>query len=365
MRAVEHHDPGLLQHRRHLVRATRVVVVVAEHRQDRDVEVAHGVGEDRGLLRLAVRREVAGQQDEVHLTGQRAERSRARSRSPSRPKWTSPAAAIRIRHSRARAWADGWGLSSSLVAGTHVAMASDEQPFADIEHALKRAAAALREADLAFLLGGSLASWARGGPETRHDLDLMIKPQDVERALAALEAAGMRPERPPEDWLVKAWDGDTLVDLIYCPKGLPMDDDVIARGEELSVLGMEIRVMALEDVMATKLMALTEHSLRYEGLLQIARALREQIDWDAVRSRTEQSPFARAFFVLLEGLDILPGPGPCGAARTPACASSHRRVPPRHREGRRPSWQPPRSPASICAGWQTSSRSVAASSPSS
>jgi hypothetical protein len=186
-------------------------------------------------------------------------------------------------------------------------MASDEQPFAEIEHALKRAAAALREADVPFLLGGSLASWARGGPQTRHDLDLMIKPDDVERSLAALSEAGMRPERPPEEWLVKAWDGETLVDLIYCPKGLPMDDDVIARGEELSVLGMEIRVMALEDVMATKLMAITEHSLRYEGLLQIARALREQIEWSTVRARTESSPFARAFFVLLEGLEIVPG----------------------------------------------------------
>jgi hypothetical protein len=51
---------------------------------------------------------------------------------------------------------------------------------------------------------------------------------------------------------VVAGDGDTLVDLIYCPKGLPMGDDVFARGEELSVLGMEIRVMALEDVMATR-----------------------------------------------------------------------------------------------------------------
>ena len=195
-------------------------------------------------------------------------------------------------------------------------MASDEQPFAEIEHALKRAAAALREADVPFLLGGSLASWARGGPETRHDLDLMIKPEDVERALEALSEAGMRPERPPEEWLVKAWDGETLIDLIYCPKGLPMDDDVIARGEVLSVLGMEIRVMALEDVMATKLMALTEHSLRYEGLLQIARALREQIDWDTVRARTESSPFARAFFVLLEGLDILPGRPQGGGRQT-------------------------------------------------
>jgi hypothetical protein len=181
---------------------------------------------------------------------------------------------------------------------------SDEQPFAEIEHALKRAAAALRDADIPFLLGGSLASWARGGPQTRHDLDLIIKPQDAERALETLKEAGMRPERPPEDWLLKAWDGDTLVDLIYCPKGLPVDDELIARGEELSVLGMDIRVMALEDVMATKLLALTEHSLRYESLLQIARALREQIDWPAVRARTEQSPFARAFFVLLEGLGI-------------------------------------------------------------
>ncbi|MET0817127.1 MAG: nucleotidyltransferase, partial [Solirubrobacteraceae bacterium] len=181
-------------------------------------------------------------------------------------------------------------------------------PFAQIEATLKKAARALRDADVPFLLGGSLASWARGGPETRHDLDLMIKPEDVERSLEALTEAGMRPERPPEDWLVKAWDGHTLVDLIYCPKGLPMGDDVLARGEELSVLGMEIRVMALEDVMATKLMAITEHSLRYEGLLQIARALREQIDWPAVRARTEKSPFARAFFVLLEGLEILPSP---------------------------------------------------------
>lgn len=186
-------------------------------------------------------------------------------------------------------------------------MASDEPGFEEIEHALKRAAAALRDADVPFLLGGSLASWARGGPETRHDLDLMIRPEDADRALQALVDAGLRAEDPPEEWLVKAWDGDVLVDLIFGPKGLPMTDEVIARGESMAVLGMEIRVMALEDVLTTKLMALSEHAMRFESLLQIARALREQIAWDAVRDRTESSPFARAFFVLAEGLDILPG----------------------------------------------------------
>jgi putative nucleotidyltransferase-like protein len=185
-------------------------------------------------------------------------------------------------------------------------MTSEEQPFSDIEATLKKAAAALRGADVPFLLGGSLASWARGGPETRHDLDLMIKRSDVDRAVAALTEAGMRAEDPPEEWLVKAWDGDVLVDLIFAPKGLTMDDDVIARGEEISVLSMQIRVMALEDVLITKLMALTEHNLAYEGVLAMARALREQVDWAHVRAATASSPFARAFFVLLEGLEILP-----------------------------------------------------------
>src|ERR1044071_5757227 len=91
-----------------------------------------------------------------------------------------------------------------LSRGTHPGMATDDDDFEAIEHALKRAAAALRDADVPFLLGGSLASWARGGPETRHDLDLMIRPGDAETALQALVDAGMTPDDPPEEWLVKA-----------------------------------------------------------------------------------------------------------------------------------------------------------------
>ena len=41
--------------------------------------------------------------------------------------------------------------------------------------------------------------------------------------------------------------------------------------------------MALEDVIATKVLSLTEHSVDYATLLVMARALREQIDWGAVR----------------------------------------------------------------------------------
>ena len=189
-------------------------------------------------------------------------------------------------------------------------MSSDEQqqdlPFSQMEATLKRSAAALRDAGIQFLLGGSLASWARGGPETTHDLDLMLKPADAERALEVLCGLGMKAERPPEDWLMKVWDGDVLIDLIHGPSGIDMSDEVIERGETLNVLSMEMKVMSLEDVLTTKLEALTEHSLDYAGILQIARALREQIDWQVVRERTHDSPYAKAFFVLVEELGIAP-----------------------------------------------------------
>jgi putative nucleotidyltransferase-like protein len=186
---------------------------------------------------------------------------------------------------------------------------AERYSFDDIGAAMKRAAAALRDADVEFALAGSLASWARGGPETTHDLDFVIRAGEGERALEALEAAGMRREDPPEEWLVKAWDDSgVLIDLIFGPSGVDADA-VLARAEVLNVLSMEIPVMALEDVIVTKVMSLTEHSIDYGTLLEMARALREQIDWAAVRARTAQSPFARAFFVLLEGLEILPEAG--------------------------------------------------------
>jgi hypothetical protein len=175
---------------------------------------------------------------------------------------------------------------------------------------MKRAAAALREADVEFALAGSLATWARGGPKSSHDLDFVLRERDGERALHALEAIGMRREDPPEEWLVKAWDGnDVLVDLIFGPSGVDADQ-VLAGAETLNVLSMEIPVMALEDVIVTKVMSLTEHSIDYGTLLEMARALREQIDWAEVRRRTAESPFADAYFVLLDRLEIVPASGP-------------------------------------------------------
>jgi hypothetical protein len=188
---------------------------------------------------------------------------------------------------------------------------------------MKVTIAALREADVRFMLGGSMAVWARGGPEPDKDLDLMVDPDQAEAALDALAGAGMRVERPPEEWLYKAWHDEVLIDLIFSPSGLELTDEVFARGQTIPVMSVGTPVMALEDVLVTMLYALDEHTLDYSQLLLITRAVREQIDWPALGRRAAASPFAKAFITMVEELGIAPAPA---RARQRGAGESQTRV---------------------------------------
>ena len=187
-------------------------------------------------------------------------------------------------------------------------MSENGSDFEKIVDTMKKAAAILRDAEIPFALAGGLGAWPRGGPATDHDVDFYVKPDDAERAQRALVDAGMQPHDPPEDWLLKVYDDDVLIDLIFRPSGGPVTDEELARAEELEVLAMRVPVAPLEDILATKLLALTEQEPDFSGVLELARSVREQVDWDDVRERTTQSPFAKAFFTLAEELAIAPPP---------------------------------------------------------
>ena len=64
-------------------------------------------------------------------------------------------------------------------------------------------------------------------------------------------------------------------------------------------------VASLGDVLTTKLLAINEQDPDLSSVLEMARSLREQIDWELVRERTAGSPFARAFFTLVEELGVI------------------------------------------------------------
>jgi hypothetical protein len=210
------------------------------------------------------------------------------------------------------------GAFRSVLGGHFLGMDKDAPSSLDeLTESLKRAVSALEGQKVPYLLGGGLGCWARGGPPSSNDIDLMVAAAEAERALDALAGAGMRAEKPPEQWLFKAWDGEVLIDLIFEPAGMRITPEVFERGDELSVAGMYVRVMALEDILVTKLLALDEHSADYRDLLQIGRALREQVDWARLRERTSSSPFACAFFAIAEGLQIASSEAP---ARLPSQA---------------------------------------------
>ena len=187
-------------------------------------------------------------------------------------------------------------------------MSARTPSFDEIQQTLKKTAAALNAAGVDYVLAGGVACWARGGAPSATDLDYMVRPAHSERALEALVETGLRADRPPEEWLLKAWDGDVLVDLIFVPTGIAVDDEVFAHGDQVDVAAYEMTVMALEDVLTTQLLSSVEHKLDYETPVQIARSLRDQVDWDELRARTADSPFAKAFFVLVEELGVVPRP---------------------------------------------------------
>jgi predicted nucleotidyltransferase len=186
-------------------------------------------------------------------------------------------------------------------------VADQDREFERLLQAMKKAAGALHAAEVPFVLGGGLACWARGAPKTEHDVDFLVRPADAERASTALAEAGLRTETPPEGWLLKAYDDGVLIDLIFEPQGGPVDDALFARAEDMEVHATRLKVAALEDVLVQKLLALSEQEPDFSSVLELARSLREQVDWDEVRERTEESAFAKGYFTMLDELEIVPG----------------------------------------------------------
>ena len=175
--------------------------------------------------------------------------------------------------------------------------------------ALKRVAATLKAADIPFALGGSFAVYAHGGHSSDHDVDFLLREQDKDAALKALADVGFRTEQPPEDWLVKVYDEDRMVDLIYRPIETPVTDETLRDTEMISVEAINMPVISATQLMIHKLLSYSQHYCDFATGFPVARSLREQIDWPRVRRETAGSPYAEAFLVLLDRLDVVPLPG--------------------------------------------------------
>ena len=179
---------------------------------------------------------------------------------------------------------------------------TDEQE--ELREALKRVAVTLKDAGVPFALGGGYAAWALGGPEPEHDVDFVVAEEDAQRAERALTEAELRVEQPPEDWLFKVFCGDAMVDVLFRIADDPVQPDLLDRAVDIEVLSVRMPVLSATDTIAAKLVALSEHSCDYGKVLPSARALREQVDWAALRATTKGNTYAEACLFLLDRLGI-------------------------------------------------------------
>ncbi|EWT07683.1 hypothetical protein N864_01060 [Intrasporangium chromatireducens Q5-1] len=182
-------------------------------------------------------------------------------------------------------------------------MGSEETP--DLREALKTVAVALKRSGVPFALMGGYAAWARGGPEPDHDVDFLIAEEDSAAAAKFLAEEGLDVVEPPEDWLFKVFTNGAMVDVIFRDSDLTAGRDLVERATVMQVLSVDMPVMPATELVASKLNALDEHYCDLTMPLAVARALREQVDWERVERDTSGNDFAAAVLYLLRRLGII------------------------------------------------------------
>jgi hypothetical protein len=175
----------------------------------------------------------------------------------------------------------------------------------DLREALKLVAVSLKDSGIPFALAGSYALWARGGPEPDHDVDFVVAEDDAARTAEMLTERGLKVVQPPEDWLFKVYVEEAMVDVLFQTNGVSMTRDVLEDVEEIEVESVSMPVLSATMLMGHKLNALEEHACDFGQQLPVARAVREQVDWEEVRTVTADNPFAAAFLFLLERLAVI------------------------------------------------------------
>jgi hypothetical protein len=156
--------------------------------------------------------------------------------------------------------------------------------------------AALSASGVPFLVGGGFALWAYLGPcRPTKDLDVFVRKQDVDAALAALAAAGFTVERTDPAWLGKATapiegappgEPPALIDVIFCSyNGLfPVDDAWLANGRAAEVLGIPVRVVGPEEMLVSKCFVAARDRFDGGDISSVIRALGPQMNWGRVET---------------------------------------------------------------------------------
>src|SRR5947209_1258045 len=113
------------------------------------------------------------------------------------------------------------------------------------------------------------------------DLDLFCTPATASKALAYLHSIGFQVDVTDPVWIAKAWQGEFFVDFITGMSNgiITVDDSWIARAYPEKVLGVPARVLAPEELIASKVFV--DFRERFDGadIVHVIFGTKGKLDW--------------------------------------------------------------------------------------
>lgn len=160
----------------------------------------------------------------------------------------------------------------------------------------------LGAADVPFVVGGAFAhSRYTGRERDTKDLDVMLRRQDVPRALDAFADAGYDVEVPFPHWLAKAFRNQQYTDIVFSSGNgvVQVDDRWFSHSVEAEVMGIPVSLCPPEELLWSS--AFVQERERYDGaaVLHLLHAQALILDWPHLLAR-----FGEHWPVLLSYLSL-------------------------------------------------------------
>lgn len=139
--------------------------------------------------------------------------------------------------------------------------------------------------EIPFAVSGAFALHQHTGiwRDTK-DLDLFLTREDVPRALDVLSSAGFETEVCDPVWLCKVHHGRFFVDIITGMSNavITVRPDWIERADNADVLGLSVKVLAAEELIASKLFVTRRERFDGADIAHIIHGTAGKLDWSRV-----------------------------------------------------------------------------------
>jgi hypothetical protein len=142
-----------------------------------------------------------------------------------------------------------------------------------------------------FMVGGAYALRGYTGivRETK-DFDVFCRPGDYPHLLETLIRAGYEPKVTDPNWIVKAYQGDHYVDIIFdsANGSCRVDDSWLEHAPEVELLGRHVRLIPAEEMVWSKMYVADRHRFDGADVMHVMLKQGPALDWKRLLSRMDR-----------------------------------------------------------------------------